>query len=323
MKHKEKPCVIFMGSDIVACPMLDALKNDPALRLRGVVTQPDRPQKRNRHPKPCAVKQHLGATDVPVWTPERINTPATIDSLRHAAPEVIVVMAYGQFLGAELLALPPLGCINVHLSLLPKYRGAAPIQWAIANGETITGITVMRMVRRMDAGDILGQKTLSILPDDTAARLGRRLADAAPPLLLDVLARLARDDFHARPQDESAATYAPLLKKDDGRIDWHQPAQRIERRIRAFTPWPGCFCISASSKGKRLRVLRAGVEPAPPQSPMAGAVPGIVLDVSGAGPLVATGKEALRLLEIQPEGKRPMSGAAYRCGHSVKVGDPI
>ncbi len=323
MKHKQKPRVIFMGSDAVACPTLDMLKNDPALRLCGVVTQPDRPQKRNLHPKPCAVKQHLGATDVPVWTPERINTPEPVKSLRHAAPDVIVVMAYGQFLGAELLALPPWGCINIHLSLLPKYRGAAPIQWSIAHGETVTGITVMRMVRRMDAGDIMDQATLPILPNDTAASLGRRLAEAAPPLLRAVLARLARGDLHARPQNESAATYAPLLKKDDGRIDWSQPAQLIERRIRAFNPWPGCFCISASSKGKRLRVLRAVVEPAPSGRSSAPAVPGTVLDVNPNGPLIATGKAALRLIEVQPEGKRPMSGAAYRCGHAVKVGDPV
>lgn len=315
--------VIFMGSDAVACPLLDALKADRQRRLCGVVTQPDRPQKRNRRPQPCAVKRHLDGSDLPIWTPERINAPDAIETLCRVSPDVIVVMAYGQFLGDDLLTLPPWGCLNVHLSLLPKYRGAAPIQWAIANGESETGITVMRMVRRMDAGDILDQATQPIQPGDTAERLGRRLAEAAPPLLLNVLERLARGECQARPQNENEVTFAPILKKEDGRVDWTQSAETIERRIRAFTPWPGCFCVSASLKDKRLRILRARVEPAPSEGALARNVPGTVLDINADGPLIATANAALRLLDVQPEGKRPMPGAAYCRGHAVRTGTPI
>ncbi len=321
MNPAKKPSVIFMGSDAIACPTLDALRDAATVRLCGVVTQPDRPQKRKLHRQPCAVKHHLETTGIPVWTPERINTPEMVDTLRQAVPDVIVVMAYGQFLGTEILAIPPLGCINVHLSLLPKYRGAAPIQWAIAHGEAKTGVTVMRMVRRMDAGDILKQKEIPIFPADTAASLGRRLAEAAPACLLDVLSGLDKGEITARPQAEGAVSYAPMLHKQDGRIDWSQPAQQIERRIRAFTPWPGSFCIHASAGGRRIRVLSAVVERRPASSGCETVPPGTVLEAEGEGPLIAAGEEALRLLEVQPEGKRPMTGKAYLCGHPVQAGE--
>lgn len=313
---------VFMGSAAVACPTLQALLSAPGIRLAGVVSQPDRPQGRNLIPKACPVRELTAATSIPVWDPERINDPESIATLRKAAPDIIVVMAYGQFLGQTLLDLASLDCVNVHLSLLPKYRGAAPIQWAIANGERETGITIMRMTRRMDAGDIIDQRVLPIRPDDTAVSLAERLSRAAPQLLLATLERMAScGKISARPQEEAAATYAPLLKKSDGRINWSMPAEIIERRLRAFTPWPGCYCECRTKKTSRLRILKAKPEPPPPAFKDPG--PGTVIEIDGPAPLVSTGRDCLRLTEVQPEGRRPMSGQAFILGHRLLTGDKL
>lgn len=315
--------MIFMGTAAVACPTVQALAAWPAGRLIGVITQPERPQGRNRLVTTCPVRQRLGNASIPFWTPGNVNAPASLAQIRAAAPDAIVVMAYGQFLGRELLAIPALGCINVHLSLLPQYRGAAPIQWALANGETETGLTIMQMTRRMDAGDILAQARLPIMPADTAPRLGERLAAAAPKLLLETLARLARGERFGRPQDETAATFAPILKKSDGCIDWALPAEVIERHLRGFDPWPGVYCRSPQPAMHALRILRAAVEPVDPASDRhpGPADPGMVLAIDRDGPLISTGRDALRLLELQPAGGRPMSGSAYVCGHRLRIGE--
>lgn len=319
--RKKRPIrAVFMGTSEVACPSLRALIKDASIELAGVVTQPDRPQGRGQRRQPSPVRCTIENPSIPQWAPDRVNDPDTQEILRQAAPDVIVVMAYGQFLGDALLALPPLGCINVHLSLLPRNRGAAPIQWAIANGDKETGVTIMKMVRRMDAGDILDQEPIAIKPDDTAASLGTRLSEAAPPRLLHVLSQLAKGTATARPQNENQVTFAPLLKKRDGVVDWNLPAAIIEHRLRAFTPWPGC---TTWYDGCQLHIHRATVEPAPAATPEQPIQPGTVLSVDGEGPLIAAGRDALRLIEVQPAGRRPMSGRAFICGHRLRAGNQM
>lgn len=302
--------ILFMGSAELACPSLDRLLDCAADTVVGVVSQPDRPKGRALKLASCPVRAHVADRGIPVLTPENINAPDSVAALRALAPDLIVVVAYGQFLKTEVLNLPPLGCINVHASLLPKYRGAAPIQWAIANGEIETGVTTMYVNERMDAGDIVDQRVEPIFPDDTAGILHDRLARCGAELLATTLEALRQGTIRRRQQNEAEATLAPRLKKADGRIDWHQPAAVIDNRVRGFNPWPGCFCELAPAGV--VRVLKSRVENSH------GAKPGAVLEAFGDGPLIQTGQGALRLLEVQPEGRKIMSGAAFLRGHPVK-----
>jgi len=260
--------------------------------------------------------------------------------------DLIVVLAYGQILKREVLALPPQGCVNMHASLLPRYRGAAPIQWAIANGEPVTGVSTMFMNERMDAGDVILQKEVIIGPDDTAGSLHDKLAEEGAVVLSRTLDALREGRVTRTSQVESQATFAPKLSKEDGRIDWTEPAERIYNKVRGFNPWPCCFCevpeLSAGRQpgigkrekdsadrralkiehrtgtGKRavrrLRVLRVMIENATASA-------GEMIDVTGDGPLVGTGTGAVRLLEVQPEGRNVMNGADYLRGHDLKIGD--
>lgn len=303
--------ILFMGSAELACPCLDRLLAGTADTVVGVVTQPDRPKGRSLKLAPCAVRAHVAARDIPVLTPENINTPENVAALRALAPDIIVVVAYGQFLKADILNLPPCGPVNVHASLLPKYRGAAPIQWAIANGETETGVTTMFVNERMDAGDIIDQLVEKIRPEDTAGSLHDRLAKCGAELLAHTLEALRQGSIRRRQQNEAEVTFAPRLKKADGRIDWRQPAAVINNRVRGFNPWPGCFCELAPAGV--VRVLKARVENG------RGAAPGAVLEAAGDGPLIQTGQDALRLLEVQPEGRKVMTGAAFLHGHPLNM----
>lgn len=304
-----------MGSGELGCPALERLLGPGRDEVVGLVTQPDRPKGRNLQVAPCAAKAVADARGRPVLTPTAVNDPAVRQTLRDLRPDVIVVAAYGQKLGAELLALPTRGCINIHASLLPKYRGAAPIQWAIANGDSVTGITIMHMSEQMDAGDIIARTEVPIRPDDTGGTLYARLAKAASGALADVLDAIAEGRATRTPQDESAATPAPKLRKCDGRIDWTLPAGHIVNRVRGFNPWPCCFCV-AGDPAARLRVLTAA-----PADGVGGA--GTVLATDGDGPVVAAGEGAVRLLEVQPEGRKVMSGADYQRGYGVAVGAKV
>lgn len=306
--------ILFMGSADFACPALEALLSDNRNEIVAVVTQPDRPKGRNLAVAPCPVKHYMGARAIPVLTPERVNDPDSLTRLRGLAPELVVVIAYGQLLKAELLALPPLGCINVHGSLLPKYRGAAPIQWALANGEPLTGVTTMYMNEHMDAGDTILQQPVPVTPEDTGKTLHDRLAKAGAGLLVTTLDLLRAGKAPRVAQDHTRATFAPKLKKTDGRIDWSLPAGTLHNRIRAFNPWPACYCEWPRASGHFLKVLKARVEAGAAQ-------PGTVIDMEGEGPLVQAGDAALRLLDVQPDGRQRMSGAAFLRGHALTKGE--
>jgi methionyl-tRNA formyltransferase len=311
--------IIFMGSAKLACPCLDRLLANPADQVVGVVTQPDRPKGRSLQVAPCAVRAHVATRGIPVFTPENVNAPDSVAALQALALDLIVVVAYGQILKADILNLPPCGpahrsplceggCINVHASLLPKYRGAAPIQWAVANGETETGVTTMFINARMDAGDIIDQLAEPIRPEDTAGSLHDRLAQCGADLLARTIEALRQGSIRRQPQNEAKATFAPRIKKADGRMDWHLPATQINNRVRGFNPWPGCFC-ELPLVGV-VRVLKARVEAGRSEAV------GTVLEAAGEGPLIQTGHDALRLLEVQPEGRKVMSGAAFLRGHA-------
>ena len=307
--------IIFMGSSSFACPCLERLLANPADEVVGIVTQPDRPKGRRLELAPCPVKERLGNRGIPVFTPEKVNAPDSLAALGALRPEAIVVVAYGQILKPALLALPPLGCINVHGSLLPKFRGAAPIQWAVALGERVSGVTTMFLNERMDAGDMILKREVLIAADDTGGTFHDKLAAVGAEALAETLALLRTGRALRVLQDEAAATVAPKLKKTDGRLDWTLPAESLRNRIRAFNPWPGCQCELPAGSSRWVKVLAARVEPA------GTAAAGTLLAGSGEGPLVQTGAGALRLLEVQPEGKKSMPGAAFLRGYPLKDGD--
>ena len=307
--------IIFMGSAALACPCLDSLLANPADQVVGVVTQPDRPKGRTLQVAPCAVRAHVATRGIPLLTPENVNAPDSVAALRSLVPDLIVVVAYGQFLKVDILDLPPRGCINVHASLLPKYRGAAPIQWAVANGETKTGVTTMFVNVRMDAGDIIDQLAEPIQPEDTAGSLHDRLAQCGADLLARTIEALRQGSIRRQSQNEAQATFAPCIKKADGRMDWRLPATLIHNRVRGFNPWPGCFC-ELPTVGV-VRVLKTRVEAGRSEAV------GAVLEATGEGPLIQAGQDALRLLEVQPEGRKVMSGAAFLRGHPLKAASSL
>ncbi len=280
-----------------------------------MVTQPDRPKGRNLELSPCPVKQYLGARQIPVLSPERVNTPESLGVLRALAPDLIVVVAYGQLLKPDLLAIPPLGCINVHGSLLPRYRGAAPIQWAVANGDAESGVTTMYMNAGMDTGDMILKRIIPINDADTGGRLHDKLSLVGATLLGETVELIRNHCAPRTPQDDLQATVAPKLRKSDGRLDWSLPARILHNRVRAFNPWPGSSCTMPGDAGKVLKVLATRVE----SHEGAHGTPGTLLESSGEGPLILTAEQAIRLLEVQPEGRKPMSGAAFLRGYTLKA----
>jgi len=339
--------ILFMGSAGFACPCLEALLTKREDVVVGVVTQPDRPKGRNLELSACPVKTYLGSRQIPVLSPEKINTVESLAELRALAPELIVVVAYGQLLKSELLAMAPLGIINVHGSLLPKYRGAAPIQWAVANGEDVSGVTTMYLNARMDAGDMIMKRELPIARTDTGGSYHDKLSLVGAELLSDTLELIRQGKAPRMAQCEAEVTVAPKLKKADGRIDWSLPADRIESRVRGFNPWPGSFCVIPSDGGKTIKVLSVRVEEGTHPRPLRGgelvgsqysmldpllgrggvgcdvgvAPCGTVISLGGDGPLIQAGDgRAIRLLEVQPEGRKSMTGAAFLCGYSLEVG---
>jgi len=294
----------------LSCPSLQALADADGIEVVGAVTQPDRPKGRNLAMSESPVKTLAVKLGIPVLTPENVSAPDSVAFLSELGPDLAAVAAYGQILKPCVLELPPLGCINVHASLLPKYRGAAPIQWAIANGEKVTGVTIMFMAAGMDTGDIITQTRVEIGEAETGGELHDRLGTVGARALIEALSLFAAGNVPRREQDDSEATYAPKLRKADGEIDWTLAARDLYNRVRAFNPWPCCRCRLG---GHSLRVLAARMEDAAGE-------PGTVLDVSGNGPLVAAGEGSVRLVEVQPEGKKPMDGAAYLRGHKLEVG---
>lgn len=304
-----------MGSAELSCCSLVALHELSWAEVVGVVCQPDRPQGRRLELKPCPVKASTADFEVPVLTPENVNSPRAVEQISALRPDAIAVVAYGQILRRALLDVAPIGCVNVHTSLLPAYRGAAPIQWAIANGEQETGVTTMQINDAMDEGDILLQERVVINDDDTAGRLHDRLATVGAALLVRTLDRLKDGSIEPRPQDHGTATYAPKLTKRDGRLDWSQPAPRLRDRIRGFNPWPACSCELPNKPEAVLRILASRIV-----AGRADADPGEVLGAEETGPVIQCGQEALCLTEVQPQGGRRMTGSAYLRGHPLPAG---
>ena len=304
--------LVFLGTPTFAVLTLEALA--ARHQVLSVVTQPDRPKGRDRELSPSPVKQAAQRLGLPVYQPERIRRPEAHASLASLAPEIMVVVGYGQIIPQSIIDLAPRGIVNVHASLLPKYRGAAPIQWAIANGETRTGVTTMQINAGLDTGDILLARETEIGPEETAIELGERLAIQGADLLVDTLDGLARGAITPRRQDDSQASLAPILKKQDGAISWTEPVRSIHNRVRGFLPWPGAY---TSFRGQLLHIWRARV--AEDRTALA---PGHVL--AGAAFRVACASGGLlQLLEVQMEGRKRMSAAAFANGHSLRENEVL
>ena len=304
-----------MGSGALACPLLEGILAAGRDDLVAVVTQPDRAGGRGMQCLPCVVKTLAQSRSLPVFTPENASDDAFVAQLAALQPDVVVVACYGQFLKKNLLAVPRIGTINVHPSLLPKYRGASPIQWALANGETETGVSVLYVTPKMDAGDILAQENFPILPTDDFCALEPKLSAQGAELLVRVLDGFRAGQTQGIPQDDAQVTFARKLAKEDGLVDWSLPAEAIRNQLRGFAPWPGAYTFLPG--GILLKIHGASVETG------TAALPGTVLDAAGAGPLVATGHGALRLTQVQPAGKKSMPGAAFLCGHRLQVGERL
>jgi methionyl-tRNA formyltransferase len=316
--------IVFMGTAPLACASLDALCAMPRHKVVGVFTQPDRPAGRDRKLTPSPVKKAALARGLPIFQPEKLNAAEAMSALRALHPDLIVVVAYGQILHKKLLELPPLGCINVHASLLPRWRGAAPIPWAILSGDAETGVTTMRMEEGLDTGPILLQKRTLIYPDDTSASLHERLANMGAELMVETIEKLERGELKPTAQDPALATYARKLTKEDGRINWGESQQQICRKVRAFDPWPGAFCFwtDVGCEGDKtpprlIKIWRA--EPAGPPAPQL-IEGGVVLQADRDGILVAAGDGAVRITQLQLEGHKRMSAADFLRGHKLRIG---
>ena len=306
--------IVFLGTGEFAVPSLHAVHR-AGHEVSLVVSQPDRPKGRGLELKATAVKQAAQALGLRVFQPEKLRHES--DPVLAESADVLAVVAYGQLLREDILGCAPRGAINVHASLLPKYRGAAPIQWALANGETVTGLTTMQLDRGMDTGPILLQEQCGIEPADTTATLEPRLALVGALLLVRTLQGLADGSVEPHPQDEARASRAPLIKKSDGRVDFGATAAQIANRLRGFSPWPG---ISFAHQGRAIKVLAAS--PLPFGSSGAEAVPGAILAISRDGVDVACGGgTALRLERVQPESRSGIAGADFANGAKLKVGE--
>lgn len=305
--------LVFCGTPHFAVPALEKLAA-AGHRIRLIVTQPDRPKGRGLELVASPVKQSALKLNLPITQPDRIKTNEEFQSqLTAINADAIIVVGYGRIIPPWMLELPPLGNINLHASLLPKYRGAAPIQWAIASGETVTGNTTMRLDAGLDTGDMLLQKEMLIAPDDTAETLAPRLADMGADLLVETLAGLQAGTIHPRKQDDSQATIAPMLRKEDGAIDFSRSAHEILNRLRGFQPWPGAY---ASFRGKNLQILKARQAPEPIAPAELKAIGDRLLAGAGAN-------SSLEILEVQLEGKKRTNGKDFIHGYRPKQSEKL
>jgi len=306
--------IVFMGTPEFAVPSLDALlkSGDDVV---GIVTQPDRPKGRGQALTFSPVKQVALRESIAILQPTKMKDPEFLAALTAWKPDLIAVAAFGRILPPVILSLPPNGCINVHGSLLPKYRGAGPIQWAIINGETETGITTMLMDEGMDTGAMLLQEAIPIEPDDTAGSLSPKLAELGGRLLVQTIAQLKAGSVVPLPQDHTKATMAPLLKKEDGVIDWSLPALSIANRIRGLTPWPGAYTFFGPDRWMIIKAVASVEKP--------GGTPGRIVAVTKDAITVSTGEGSLTLQEIQPANSRRMTVAQYLSGHPVQIGQVL
>jgi methionyl-tRNA formyltransferase len=296
-----QPKIVFMGSPDFAMSTLRALHAH--YPIVGVVTQPDRAAGRGRELKPPPVKTLAQELEIPVIQPEKLREPGAMEQLRAWLPDVIVVAAFGQILRQDVLDLPRFGCLNVHASLLPRWRGAAPINAAILHGDEETGVTIMKMDAGLDTGPILNQRSVRIAPHETAGSLFEKLSTLGADLLLDTLPAYLSGEIEPRLQPEEGATYAGMLKKEEGRLDFSQPALELERRVRAFNPWPGTYF---DWDGNLLKVHSASIGVGKMRQGQRGVYLGL--------PAVGTSENLLVLGEVQPAGKKPMDGKAFLAG---------
>ena len=306
--------IIFMGTPELAGTSLRALIAAREFQIVGAVTQPDQPKGRGLHLQPSPVKQIAERANLPVLQPQRARDESFLEQLRALQPDLIAVAAYGQILPKDILDLPRFGCVNVHTSLLPKYRGAAPIQHTLLNGEAETGVTIMKMDAGLDTGDILAQQKTVIHASDNSQTLHDRLAEMGAALLVRTIPDFISGKIQPRAQPTEGVIYAPKIKKQDGQVDWAKPARIIWNRVRAMVPWPGAFTHLAEESGSHLLKIReAEVVDGAGEA-------GAVLHADKKEIVVACGSEALRLLVVQREGGRPMKAAEFLAGHPLKEG---
>lgn len=307
--------IVFCGTPEFAAPSLRRLAAEPGITLEAVITQPDRPRGRGQHVSASPVKEAALAAGLHVYQPETIKSESAQEFLKRVAPDAVVIIAYGQIIPARLLAIPRLGWMNLHASLLPRYRGAAPIHWAIANGETLTGLTTMQIDAGMDTGPILLQREIEIGPDETAPELAARMSELGASLVVESLLEFDRGQIIPAPQESRNASYARILKKEDGRINWTQSAQQIYNRMRGFTPWPGTY---SSFRGQTCHLWGR-----PESSAAAGSDTTLGhIDFSSKEILVACGDSTfLRLEFVQLEGRKRISAQEFANGARFASGE--
>jgi methionyl-tRNA formyltransferase len=309
--------IIFMGTAELSCASLKRLARDGNISVAAVVTQPDKPKGRELKLTPSPVKVLAETLNLPVLQPLKARDEQFISQLRELKPDLVVVVAYGQILPQTVLDLPPFGCLNVHTSLLPKYRGAAPIQWAIANGDPETGVTIMKMDAGLDTGPILSTRRTHILLTDDSQILHDRLAQLGAELLVETIPAYVSGKIQPQPQPAEGSTYAAKIKREDGQIDWTLPAEKIWNRLRAFTPWPGAFTfLQTEPKSQLLKIWKAEIVE------KSGTV-GIILSADKTGIVVGCGQGALRILELQREGGKRLTAEQFLMGFPLSVGDQL
>lgn len=307
--------VIFMGTPDFSVPVLKALIDSDSHTVTAVITQPDKARGRSGKLVSTPVKEAALASGIPVYTPERVKAPEFVEELKTIPCDVIVVVAFGQILSQEILDIPKYGCINVHASLLPRWRGAAPMQWAILEGDKKTGITTMQMDAGLDTGDMLKKAEVEILPEETGESLHDKMAALGGELLLETLCDAEQGKLRPVSQNEEDSTYAKMLTKELGRLDFSWEAEKLERYVRGLNSWPSAF---TGYKGKTLKIWKAYVTPEE-----TGEKPGTVVEVSKDSFTVQTGKGCLRLSEVQLEGKKRMDAASFLRGVKVEKGDML
>ena len=308
--------IVFCGTPQFAVSTLQHLLDQPDFEIIAVITQPDRPRGRGQEVTFSPVKQIAVDAKIPVHQPERIRAPEVQELLQTLAPDVIVIIAYGQIIPARLLPIPKLGWINLHASLLPKYRGAAPINWAIANGETRTGVTTMRIDAGMDTGEMLLQREIAVGPRETAPELTERLAELGAPLMAETLRGLATGTIVPRAQDHSAATHAPILKKEDGLINWALASEKVFNRMRGFAPWPGAYTTF------RGEICHLTGEPVSGETRKERPGSLIVMPKPETQLLVVCGGETvLRLESVKRQGRKEISASEFANGARIKLGE--
>jgi methionyl-tRNA formyltransferase len=301
---------IFLGTPAFAVPTLEAMHR-AGHEVLAVYTQPDRPKGRGQATAQSAVKEAALRLGIAVLQPEKVRAAEVVAALQAAAPDVMVVVGYGQIIPQNIIDIPRFGIINVHASLLPKYRGAGPIQWAIANGETETGVTTMQINAGLDTGGMLLKASTPIGPEENAVELGERLALLGAELLVETLSGLAAGTITPQPQNDAEATYAPILRKEDGAIDWAWTAAKIHNRTRGFHPWPGTF---AKFRGQTVRLWKTRV-----RAEKMDVAPGTIFGAKGPLVVACGGGTLLELVEVQSEGKKRISGLDFRNG--LRVGE--